>query len=203
MTAVLGVRLAAHGALHLLRVGNHEPHRVGDRVLYPTDDGLAVAQVVWSGEIAETSGLPACQGSAGEHELAADQTARLRRAEIELVAKHLIAEHGLPMKVLAVDYLHPTDDQSMAVVYYTAPCRVDFRELLGDLARALGCRLDLRQVGDRDAARLVGDVGGCGRQACCIAQLRELQPVARRGLPLVDQGSCGRAMCCLNFEEPS
>lgn len=202
MTAVLGVRFGTHGALHLLRAGDHQRHQVGDRVLYPTTDGLAIAEVVWSGQVAQASDAPVCQGSAEPADEANEMADRTQRAEIELVARRLIAEHGLPMRVLAVDHAHPEPDQPMAVVYYTAPNRVDFRELVSELTRILRCKVDLRQVGDRDAACLVGDLGSCGLQACCTTYLRELQPVPipRRGLPMADQGSCGRAMCCLGFE---
>lgn len=203
MAAVLGVQFLRHGTVHLLRHGAHEPHQVGDCVLYPTADGNAVARVIWSGEASETAGLPICQGAAQPDQITGVQAELRKRAEIELVARNLIGEAGLPMKVLAVDYVTRDPGRPLAVVYYTAPCRVDFRALLGDLTRVLGCRIDLRQVGDRDAAALTCDLGVCGRTACCTTYVQQLQPAAPtgRGLPPADQGMCGRALCCIRYEE--
>ena len=104
--------------------------------------------------------------------------------------------------MLAVDQQQPEPGQSLAVIYYSAPERVDFRGLLMDLGRVLACRLDLRQVGERDAARLVSDVGSCGRPSCCTTCLQSLEPVpgkAGRALHGVGMGACGRPLCCLGF----
>lgn len=200
MTVVLGVQFSPHGTVHLLRAESGCSHHVGDRVLYPTEGGTAVATVAWTGEMTAAQSVPACAGRASASDLQQDADDRARRAEIEVVAKALIARHELPMKVLAVDQQRPADGTDLAVIYYTAPGRVDFRALLGDLGRVLGCRLDLRQVGDRDAARLTADVGVCGRVACCISCLCTLEPAADRRAPHASEtGVCGRQMCCLRY----
>lgn len=198
---VLGVRFEPHGTMHFLLPGQYQA-QLGTQVLYPTESGPALAQVVWIGETKSTAELPVCVGLAAGSDLLRESGDRQRRAEIEVVARELIVRHELPMTVLAVDY-HPNEQgQQMAVIYYRAPVRVDFRDLLVDLGRALQCRLDLRQVADRDAARLAGDLGPCGRPLCCTTFLRTLEPVPReagRCSTLVEQGACGRAMCCLMF----
>lgn len=205
MTAVFGVWFQPHGTLHLLRSGPVAAG-VGDAVLYPTEGGPAVATVVWAGEVADASGVPQCSGQASADDVTGAEAERGRRAEIEAVARTLITRHGLPMKVLAVDHQQPETGQSLAVVYYESPVRVDFRGLLPDLGRALACRVDLRQVGDRDAARLFSAVGSCGRQTCCTSCLVELEPVVGprgRNPHAASTGSCGRAMCCLSYHPSS
>lgn len=205
MTAVLGVRFQRHGTLHLLGQDARQSYSVGDAVLYPTEGGPAVAEVAWVGEVAAGAELPLCMGAASAADLDRDAADRRYRAEVSAVARELIARHGLAMKVLAVDYERPANGQPLAVVYYQSPGRVDFRSLLVDLGRVLQCRLDLRQVGDRDAARLIGDLGCCGRPTCCTTCLRTLDPVpARAGRAALAGvlGPCGRPMCCLRREEP-
>ena len=115
------------------------------------------------------------------------------------------------MKVVGVDFLDANDSfDQMAVVYFTAPQRVDFRELVSQLARTLRARIDLRQVGGRDAARLTGGLGSCGRELCCATFLTDFEPVSLRmakvqdlpANPLRISGACGRLMCCLKYEHP-
>lgn len=203
MTAVLGVQFHPHGTLHLLGLGAGQHFRTGDLVLFPTEGGRSVATVVWTGQVDAAPNLPACQGAATAADLAQADADRQRRAEIEVVAGELIARHGLPMKVLAVDHQLTDPDQSLAVIYYQAPGRVDFRALLVDLSRVLQCRLDLRQIGDRDAARLVCDVGSCGRPSCCTTYLQVLEPVSANAGRSPQQallGMCDRTACCLQYE---
>lgn len=212
MARVMAVAFERYGQLHYLDPGSRH-YRVGDWVRYPTPDGVEVAQCVWAPEdvVDGFDGLPVCPGPATEQDLSRDEANRAHRAWAAGVAKDLIARHGLPMKVVAVDYLdQSTQFDRLVAVYYTAPHRVDFRALLGDLARALGSRIDLRQVGSRDAARLIGGVGTCGRDLCCATFRGDIDPVSMRlaavqGLPpnpLQISGSCGRLMCCLTYEHP-
>ena len=96
------------------------------------------------------------------------------------------------------------------MIYFTAPHRVDFRSLVGELARTLRARIDLRQVGSRDAARIVGGLGNCGRELCCATFLNSFEPVSLRMAKVQDlppnpmkiSGACGRLMCCLKYEHP-
>ena len=202
MAAAVGVRFQAHGTLHLLRLRSDQRFEFGDQILYPTEGGPVVGTVAWSGQAAVGDDVPTCLGGASPADLANEAAGRVRRAEIEAVAKALIEQHQLPMRVLAVDQQQPEPGQSLAVIYYSAPERVDFRGLLMDLGRVLACRLDLRQVGERGAARLVSHVASCGRPRCCTTCLQSLEPVsgkAGRALHGVGMGACGRPLCCLGF----
>jgi len=148
-------------------------------------------------------------GPAAAPDVRRNELNRRRRAEITAVARRLIARHELPMRVVGVDFVDQSDEfDQQAVVYFEAPGRVDFRALLADLARALQARIDLRQIGPRDAASIVGALGSCGREVCCvmIGPLREPLPsgLAREqrlpNNPSQFQGTCGRSMCCLAYE---
>lgn len=213
MARVMAVTFETHGQLHYLDPGEQQ-WQVGDMVLHPTENGPEVAQVVWAPEWVDSENLtdlPVVAGRATEEDLRRDEENRRHRAEAFEVAKAMVAEHGLPMKVVAVDWIDrgPTPGLQVAI-YFTAPGRVDFRSLVGDLARALKARVDLRQVGGRDAARLTGGIGNCGRDLCCSTFLTDFEPVGLRvardqGLspnPLAIQGQCGKLMCCLKYEHP-
>lgn len=116
-----------------------------------------------------------------------------------------IAEHKLDMKLVQAEY---SFDRSKILFYFTANGRVDFRELVKDLAKIFKARIELRQIGVRDEARLFGGFGSCGRELCCAKFLRDFEPVTikmakEEGLPLNPpkiSGLCGRLMCCLSFE---
>ena len=122
-----------------------------------------------------------------------------------------VTEHGLPMKVVAVDVVDTRADiDLLVVVYFTAPHRVDFRDLVRRLASTVRARVELRQVGARDDARLQGGVGPCGRDLCCATFLTDFEPVSARLAkdqdlplnPLKIAGACGKLMCCLAYEHP-
>lgn len=213
MARVMAVTFEQYGQLHYLDAGD-EQWRVGEHVLFPTEHGPEVAQVVWAPEHVDADGfgqMPRVVGRAGEADLARDAENRARRAEALAVSRRLVAEHGLPMKVVAVDWVDRAEDTDvLAAIYFTAPGRVDFRALIGDLARALRARVDLRQVAARDATRLAGGIGQCGRDLCCSTWLTDFEPVGMRLAkvqnlapnPLAIQGQCGKLMCCLKYEHP-
>lgn len=215
MAHVMAVSFERYGRLYYLDPGD-QAYAVGDRVLVPTDSGNEVAECVWAPEWvddAETGyvDLPVCAGRATAQDLERDANNRRRRAEAKLVAKKLIKKNELPMKVVAVDFVdHGDDFDQLIVIYFNAPHRVDFRSLVGELARALRSRIDLRQVGSRDAARLIGGIGNCGRDLCCATFLKDFEPVSVRMAKLQDlppnpmkiSGACGRLMCCLKYEHP-
>ena len=212
MARVMAVWFERYGRLYYLDPGDAD-YRVGDQVLVPTDAGPEVAECVWAPEwVEEEFGtLPVCAGAAAPADLERDTTNRQRRAEAKLVAKRLIRRHDLPMKVVGIDYVDTSESNDlMVVVYFTAPHRVDFRLLVSDLARSLRARIDLRQVGSRDAARLSGGLGSCGRELCCATFLTSFEPVSLRMAKLQDlppnplriSGACGRLMCCLKYEHP-
>jgi cell fate regulator YaaT (PSP1 superfamily) len=205
---MMAVSFERYGRLYYLDPGEYEP-KIGDKVLVPTDGGPEVAECVWAPQWVseEVGGLPVCAGLAGEEDLARDEENRRRRAEGRLAAKRLIRELELPMKVTAVDYLSATN---VFTVYFSAPHRVDFRALVRDLAARLRARVELRQIGPRDEARLQGGIGPCGRDLCCATFLKDFEPVSVRMAkdqdlpvnPLRIAGACGRLMCCLKYEHP-
>ncbi len=213
MSQVMAVAFEPNGQLHYLDPAG-ETYRVGDWVLHPTSDGPEVCRVVWAPEEAEApDALPVCAGHASPADLERDDRNRARRENALQVSRELIAKHGLDMKVVGVDVLDRAASRRRGggitiAVYYTAPFRVDFRALIPDLARALHASVDLRQVGSRDAARLTGGIGRCGRELCCSTFLTDFEPVAQRlpreqgTNPLQVAGECGRLLCCLKYEQP-
>lgn len=116
-----------------------------------------------------------------------------------------IREHGLPMKLVGVEY---TFDRNKLLFYFTSEGRVDFRQLVRDLATVFRTRIELRQIGVRDEAKLLGGLGCCGRELCCASFLGEFDPVSIRMAkdqnlslnPGKISGICGRLMCCLRYE---
>jgi cell fate regulator YaaT (PSP1 superfamily) len=204
----MAVSFTRHGRLHYLDPGSYTP-RVGDKVLVPTDTGPEVAECVWAPQHLpeEVGGLPVCAGPANETHIERDERNRRRKADAKVTAKRLVREHGLPMKVVGVDYV---DAENQITIYFSAPHRVDFRSLVRDLARVLEARIDLRQLGARDEAKIQGGIGPCGRDLCCATFLKDFEPVTLRMAkdqdlplnPLKISGACGRLMCCLKYEHP-
>src|SRR3954449_5954202 len=207
---VMAVSFERYGRLYYLDAGDLSA-RVGDKVLVPTDDGTEVAECVWAPQWVddEIGGLPRLAGIATEADLTRDETNRRRRAEARGAAKKLVRQHDLPMKVVGVDYLDRSDPRRF-MVYFSAPHRVDFRELVRDMSRTLDTKVELRQVGARDEARLQGGIGPCGRDLCCATFLKDFEPVSVRMAkdqdlpvnPLKISGACGRLLCCLKYEHP-
>ncbi|MEW5900204.1 MAG: regulatory iron-sulfur-containing complex subunit RicT [Acidobacteriota bacterium] len=119
-----------------------------------------------------------------------------------------IKAHGLPMKLVAVKYFF---NEKKGIFFYTADGRIDFRQLVKDLAKELRMRIEMRQIGVRDEAKMVGGLGVCGRTLCCASFMRTFEPVtiqkARKQQIVINptkiSGLCGRLMCCLAFEEDS
>jgi cell fate regulator YaaT (PSP1 superfamily) len=119
-----------------------------------------------------------------------------------------IKSRDLPMKLVMVRYFF---DEKKGIFYYTADGRIDFRELVKDLAKEFKMRIEMRQVGVRDEAKMVGGLGVCGRQLCCFSFMKDFKPVTIQRAkkqkivinPTKISGLCGRLMCCLAFEEES
>jgi cell fate regulator YaaT (PSP1 superfamily) len=199
------------GRLYYVDPGDAE-YAFGQPVLVPTGEGTEVARCVWGPAEVEWAGsLPRCLGGAGTSELARDKDNRRRRAEIAAVARRLVARHELTMRIVGVDFVDQSDSfDQQAVIYFEAPGRVDFRALLTDLARTLQARIDLRQIGPRDAAAIIGGFGPCGRELCCARIGPSTCPLpagigrdqSLPNNPTQLQGTCGRLMCCLAYEKP-
>jgi cell fate regulator YaaT (PSP1 superfamily) len=210
MSMVMAVSFTRYGRLYYLDPAGHEP-KVGDRVLVPTDDGAEVAECVWAPQYVteEIGGLPALAGFATDADVERDERNRRRRAEVKVAFKRLVRQHDLPMKPVGVDVLDRGTPPRI-IVYFAAPHRVDFRDLLRDLARTVDSKIELRQLGARDEARVQGGIGPCGRDLCCATFLKDFEPVSVRMAkdqdlpvnPLKISGACGRLMCCLKYEHP-
>lgn len=208
----MAVTFTDHGQLHYVDPGDHRI-AVGDKVLVETSGGAEVATCVWAPEgvgYEEFGDLPRCLGAATQADLRRDEANRRTRAQARLLANRLIRQDGLPMKVMGVDFLDNGEVDREIVIYFTAPQRVDFRQLVRDLAKGLQARIDLRQIGARDATRITGGIGNCGRDLCCSTHLTSFEPVTMRLAkdqnlppnPLRVQGACGKLMCCLKYEHP-
>jgi cell fate regulator YaaT (PSP1 superfamily) len=121
------------------------------------------------------------------------------------VCQKKVSEHGLDMKLVDVEY---TFDRNKVIFYFTADGRVDFRELVKDLAAIFKTRIELRQIGVRDEAKMLGGIGPCGRMLCCSTFLGDFEPVSIKMAkdqnlslnPTKISGLCGRLMCCLKYE---
>jgi cell fate regulator YaaT (PSP1 superfamily) len=205
---MMAVSFKRSGQLHYLDPGPYRP-TVGDKVLVPAEGGSEVAECVWAPQWIDEDigGLPVCGGLATAEDLERDEANRSRRAEARVVARRLVREHGLPMKVIATDYLRSS---GLLRIFFSAPQRVDFRALVRDLSARLRSRVELRQVGPREEAKLQGGIGPCGRDLCCATFLKDFEPVSIRMAkdqdlpvnPMRIAGACGRLMCCLKYEHP-
>jgi cell fate regulator YaaT (PSP1 superfamily) len=181
----------------------------GDKVVVETERGRSLATVVTRPLAFAESDVPdglksvLRKASPDDLALAARNNARERETHAFCVAK--IQERGLEMKLVKVEYLF---DGSKAIFYFTADGRIDFRELVKDLAHQFHTRIEMRQIGVRDEAKMVGGIGICGRELCCSTFLRDFAPVSVKMAkeqslalnPAKISGQCGRLLCCLGYE---
>ena len=181
----------------------------GDEVVVPAAKGVGFGRVISSirevneGELDEP--LKKVMRRATVRDLERQRENMEKKEHAYRTARRLIQKHGLPMKLVGVDYVF---DGSSVVFYFTAEGRVDFRELVKDIASELKARIELKQVGVRDEAKMVGGLGPCGRDLCCSLFLSDFNPVSikmakEQDLPLNPtkiSGICGRLMCCLKYE---
>ena len=205
---VVGVTYRTAGKLYEFDAGALVLHR-GDLVVVENDRGPALGTVARaSTPDAERRGPERLQKvlrKADQRDLARDELNRQRERDARRLCLGRIRERRLAMKLVRVEYYF---DASKAVFYFCADGRVDFRELVRDLAQALHTRIEMKQIGARDEAKLIGGVGPCGRELCCSTWLREFQAVSvkmakEQGLSLNPSklsGMCGRLKCCLRYE---
>ncbi|NVN99619.1 MAG: stage 0 sporulation family protein [Geobacteraceae bacterium] len=181
----------------------------GDKVIVETDRGRSMAIVATAPaevpeEVAPES-LKSILRKASPADLEAAERNTAREKETHVFCQNKIAERNLDMKLVKVEYAF---DGSKAVFYFTADGRIDFRDLVKDLAQHFHTRIEMRQIGVRDEAKIVGGLGICGRELCCSSFLRDFAPVSVKMAkeqnlalnPTKISGQCGRLLCCLGYE---
>ncbi len=181
----------------------------GDRVVVDTDRGAGLGTVVSPPEERDVAQLQQPLMQVRRLLEPDDEKTLTHHARREQEAREFclrrIKERGMDMKLVRVEYLF---DGSKAIFYFTADGRVDFRELVKDLAHTFHTRIEMRQIGVRDEAKMVGGLGICGRELCCASFLRDFQPVSVKMAkeqhlalnPTKISGQCGRLLCCLDYE---
>ena len=184
--------------------------KVGDHVIVETIRGVEMGQItipvleVSEEKIKEP--LKSILRKASESDIEEDRDNRRREREAFKICQQKIKDHGLEMKLIEAEY---TFDRDKLLFYFTADGRVDFRELVKDLAGVFRTRIELRQIGVRDETKVLGGLGICGRELCCKTFLQDFAPVSIKMAkeqnlslnPTKISGVCGRLMCCLKNEE--
>ena len=209
MITVIGVRFRSGGKVYYFGPGKLEI-KSGEHVIVETARGIEYGYVVLGNRQVEDSKviqpLKSVIRMATEEDKEKEENNRKKEKEAFGICQEKIHKHGLEMKLIDVEY---TFDNNKILFYFTADGRIDFRELVKDLASVFKTRIELRQVGVRDETKIVGGVGICGRELCCHLYLSEFIPVSIRMAkeqnlslnPTKISGVCGRLMCCLKNEE--
>jgi len=208
MEIVVGVRFKDTGKIYDF-APNAIELVVNDGVIVETARGVEYGTVVYGpreqrDKVADVELKPVLRKATAEDTRIIEKNRRLEK-EAFTIAKAKIEKHKLKMNLLSVDY---TFDVNKIIFYFTSDGRVDFRELVKDLAAIFRTRIELRQVGVRDEAKAMGGVGCCGREICCKTFLGDFVPVSIRMAkeqnislnPTKISGICGRLMCCLKYE---
>ncbi len=209
MTEVIGVRFKKVGKMNFFAPDKHMV-KMGDNVIVKTARGIELGEVVMERRMVEDGAvvqpLKKVLRIATPQDVETAEKNRARERETIKVCEEAIAEHGLDMKLVDVEY---TFDGNKLLFYFTSDGRVDFRKLVKDLAARFKTRIELRQIGVRDEAKMQGGLGICGKEFCCTQFLSEFAPVSikmakEQGLslnPAKISGTCGRLMCCLKYEQ--
>ena len=209
MAEVIGVRFKEVGKIYYFDPDGQELKK-GDRVIVETVRGVECGEVALENrEISDeeiVKPLKKLIRKADEKDLRTLEENKKKEKNAFGICQKKIADHKLDMKLVDVEY---TFDGGKVLFYFTADGRVDFRELVKDLAGVFRTRIELRQIGVRDESKMIGGLGICGRPFCCRSFLGDFQPVSIKmakdqGLslnPTKISGTCGRLMCCLKYEQ--
>ena len=209
MTKVIGVRFRTAGKIYYFDPTRFEIKK-GDHVIVETARGVEYGTVV--GGIREVDDSKVVQPLkpvlriATERDNEQEAANKGKEKEAFRICQEKIRKHGLDMKLIDAEY---TFDNNKVLFYFTADGRIDFRELVKDLAAVFRTRIELRQIGVRDETKLRGGIGICGRELCCHTYLSEFAPVSIKMAkeqnlslnPTKISGVCGRLMCCLKNEQ--
>ena len=211
MAEIIGVRFKSVGKIYYFAPGKEKIEN-GQKVIVETARGVECGTVVVSNREVPDSELSAPLKPviriATDKDLETVEENKKKEEEAFKICEEKIAKHKLDMKLVDVEC---TFDNNKLLFYFTAENRVDFRELVKDLASVFRTRIELRQIGVRDEAKMLGGLGICGRPFCCNGFLGEFQPVSikmakEQGLslnPTKISGTCSRLMCCLKYEQES
>lgn len=209
MANVIGVRFKSTGKMYYFDPLEFEVSP-GEHVIVETSRGTEYGEVVMGNSVVDddkfTKPLKSVIRVATEDDTAHNKKNKELEKEAYKICLEKIQKHGLEMKLVEVEY---TFDGNKILFYFTADGRIDFRELVKDLATVFKTRIELRQIGVRDEAKTLGSIGVCGRDLCCSRFLNEFAPVSikmakEQGLslnPIKISGACGRLMCCLKYEQ--
>lgn len=209
MTEIIGVRFKSAGKVYYFSPDGMKLDE-GSLVIVETARGVECGEVVMTNRMVEdgkiTAPLKAIIRQANQQDLKILEQNKAKEENAFRICQEKIAVHKLDMKLVDVEC---TFDNNKLLFYFTAETRVDFRELVKDLAAVFRTRIELRQIGVRDEAKILGGLGICGRPFCCKGFLGEFQPVSikmakEQGLSLYPtkiSGTCGRLMCCLKYEQ--
>ena len=209
MTKVIGVRFRTAGKVYFFDPLQFEIKR-GDHVIVETARGIEFGTVVAGVHEVEDDKviqpLKPVMRLAGERDIEQEAANKEKEKEAFKICKEKILKHGLEMKLIDAEY---TFDNNKVLFYFTADGRIDFRELVKDLASVFKTRIELRQIGVRDETKIRGGIGICGRPLCCHSYLSDFVPVSIKMAkeqnlslnPTKISGVCGRLMCCLKNEE--
>ena len=208
MVKVAGVRFKSTGKMYYFDPGELAVE-AGQGVIVETARGMEFGTVSMGvSEVREsdiTKPLKRIVRIANENDLKRHEENEKRKGNAMALCREKIEARGLDMRLIDVEY---TFDNNKIIFYFTADGRVDFRELVKDLAGVFKMRIELRQVGVRDEAKMLGGIGCCGRSLCCASWLADFQPVSIKMAkvqnlslnPTKISGVCGRLMCCLKYE---
>ena len=209
MTKVIGVRFRKAGKVYYFSPGDADI-KAGQHVIVETARGVEYGHVVLGSHEVDDKKVIQPLKPVIRMATAADEEIEKRNKEKEKEAFKIclekIKKHELDMKLIDTEY---TFDNNKVLFYFTADGRIDFRDLVKDLASVFKTRIELRQVGVRDETKIVGGIGICGRPLCCASYLSEFIPVSIKMAkeqnlslnPTKISGVCGRLMCCLKYEE--
>lgn len=210
MTKVIGVRFRQAGKIYFFAPGKYDEIEEGQHVIVETARGVEYGHVVLGLREVEDNKviqpLKAVIRIATPEDDEREAKNRAKEKEAFQICLEKIAKHKLEMKLIKVEY---TFDNNKVLFYFTADGRIDFRELVKDLASVFKTRIELRQIGVRDEAKIMGGIGVCGRPLCCATYMPEFVPVSIKMAkeqnlslnPTKISGVCGRLMCCLKNEE--
>ncbi len=209
MTTVAGVKFRNSGKVYYFSPGGIEDICIGTNVIVETAQGLEFASIaLCTCEVDDSEvvlPLRKIVRIATEEDVAAQKENDNKKEDALKICQEKIDKHNLGMKLIDVDY---TFDGSKVVFYFSADGRVDFRELVKDLAGVFKTRIELRQIGVRDEAKMIGGCGSCGKALCCASWMPDFHPVSIKMAknqnlslnPAKISGICGRLMCCLKYE---